>query len=80
MGSKTSDNPVAWLASLLAVCAIGAGACGGVFTLDFNARIASGVDPALVNGAAFWGQYWSRDSLSPSHTNLTNAITGVIGP
>jgi hypothetical protein len=58
----------------------GAGPCGGLFSLDFTARIASGVDPALVNGASFWGQYWSRDSLSPSHTNLTNAITGVIGP
>jgi YVTN family beta-propeller protein len=58
----------------------GSGACRGVFALDFNATIASGFDPALVSGAGFWGQYWSRDSASPSTTNLTDAIHGVVGP
>ena len=58
----------------------GAGACGGSFAFDLNAYIASGADPALVAGAAFWGQYWSRDPASPSATNLTDALTAVICP
>ncbi|MCE9595850.1 MAG: hypothetical protein K8S98_16805 [Planctomycetes bacterium] len=54
--------------------------CSGVFTIDFNAYIASGVDPALVAGAQFWGQFWHRDPLSASHTGLTHAVTTVICP
>jgi len=58
----------------------GAGACGGSYGLDFNAYIASGADPALVAGATFWGQYWSRDPSSPSGTSLTDALTATIAP
>ena len=60
--------------------ATGSGTCGGAFALDFNAYIASGIDPALVVGATFWGQYWSRDPQSPSTTSLTDALTATIGP
>ncbi len=55
-------------------------ACGGAYQFDFNTYIASGVDPALIAGVKFWGQYWSRDPASASTTNLTDAITGAIGP
>ncbi|MCC6409689.1 MAG: hypothetical protein IT453_21220 [Planctomycetes bacterium] len=58
----------------------GSGTCGGTFNYDFNTFIAGGSDPALVQGAQFWGQYWSRDPASPSTTNLTNALTATVGP
>jgi glucose/arabinose dehydrogenase len=58
----------------------GSGRCGGVLRIDFNAYIASGLDPALVAGAQYWGQFWSRDPLSASGTNLTDAATAVICP
>jgi len=43
----------------------GAAACSGVFAIDFNAWAASGVDPALVSGAAVHGQFWYRDGQHP---------------
>ncbi|MBL8803908.1 MAG: hypothetical protein JNN27_18030 [Planctomycetes bacterium] len=43
----------------------GAAACSGVFAFDFNAWAASGVDPALVSGAAVHGQFWYRDGQHP---------------
>jgi hypothetical protein len=54
--------------------------CSGTYTLDFNARIDSGVDPALVQGAWVWGQYWYRDPgfAPPKATGLTDAIEFVI--
>jgi hypothetical protein len=54
--------------------------CSGAYSIDFNTRIASGVDPALVSGASFWAQYWSRDPNGTFTTNLTNAVTGTIQP
>jgi len=54
--------------------------CTGVYDLDFNARIASGVDPSLVAGSEVFAQYWSRDPQSPSHTSLSNALRFVINP
>ena len=56
----------------------GAGVCGGTFSMDFNTYIASGADPALVAGATFWAQCWSRDPASVAFTNLTNALTATI--
>jgi hypothetical protein len=58
----------------------GSGACGGLFSFDFNAHIASGVDPQLTVGATFWAQYWSRDPASAGHTNLTDALLATICP
>ncbi|MCK6448793.1 MAG: hypothetical protein L6Q99_20555 [Planctomycetes bacterium] len=55
-------------------------ACNGAITTDFNARICSGSDSALVAGALVGTQCWSRDPASPSTTNLTSAISFVIAP
>jgi FG-GAP repeat protein len=35
--------------------------CTGVFSLDFNARIRSGIDPALTVGEQICAQWWYRD-------------------
>jgi hypothetical protein len=48
--------------------------CTGVLTLDFNARIQSGIDPRLVAGEEVFAQYWSRDPADASTTNLTDAL------
>jgi len=52
--------------------------CTGVFALDFNARIQSGVDPLLVTGEEVFAQYWSRDPQDASTTNLTDALAFYI--
>ncbi|MBI5433943.1 MAG: VCBS repeat-containing protein [Planctomycetes bacterium] len=56
--------------------------CSGTYSIDFNAYIASGVDPALVAGAAFDGQYWARDPgfSPPNNTSLTDALHVVLCP
>lgn len=49
--------------------------CTGSFSFDFNAHIASGVDPALQPGVVVNAQYWSRDPGStPANTNLSEAV------
>ena len=49
--------------------------CTGTYTFDFNAFIASGVDPLLQNvGQAVFAQWWSRDPQDPFTTGLTNAV------
>ncbi len=58
----------------------GSGACTGSFSLDFNARVASGVDPALAPGVKVNCQYWSRDPAAPSTTHVTNALEFVLAP
>ncbi|MCC6406419.1 MAG: hypothetical protein IT453_04575 [Planctomycetes bacterium] len=59
----------------------GAGtACNGSLSTDFNARICSGSDAALVAGALVGTQCWSRDPNSPSTTNLTSALSFTICP
>ena len=54
--------------------------CTGSAHFDFNARIASGVDPALVAGAEVWAQYWTRDAGAAFGTHLSNALSFSIGP
>jgi hypothetical protein len=54
--------------------------CSGSFALDFNARIQSGADPALVPGAWIYAQWWSRDPQSPSKTHFSNALQLRICP
>lgn len=56
----------------------GAGACAGTFDYDFNAWIATGVDPALVGGATVDGQFWFRDPNSPSTTGLSGGVEFVL--
>lgn len=56
--------------------------CYGAFAFDFQARIASGIDPALVPGQDVWFQYWYRDSGGPpgQEVGLTAAIHAQICP
>jgi len=54
--------------------------CSGTFSLDFNARLAAGVDPTTGVVSEIFAQYWSRDPLSPSHTSLSNAVRFVVQP
>lgn len=56
--------------------------CSGTFGYDFNARIQSGVDPALVAGQSVWCQYYSRDSGFPGiqGIHLTDAMEFEIQP
>ncbi|HVS11849.1 MAG TPA: hypothetical protein VMS76_18430, partial [Planctomycetota bacterium] len=54
--------------------------CNGSYTMDFNAYIASGKDPALVAGQDVWVQTWSRDPASASTTNLSDALSFTICP
>jgi hypothetical protein len=54
--------------------------CTGIYSVDFNARIQSGVDPTLVAGSQTFAQFWSRDPASPSLTGLSNALRFVINP
>jgi hypothetical protein len=54
--------------------------CSGVFSYDFNQRIQSGIDPALVVGADVFCQWWARDPLSASTTSLSDALAFTIAP
>jgi hypothetical protein len=54
--------------------------CSGVFSYDFNQRIRSGVDPALVAGEEVFCQYWSRDPASPFTTGLTGGLAFYVNP
>jgi len=58
---------------------VGANDCSGTFSFDFNAYIASGVDPLLqVVGQPFCCQYWSRDPSDIFSSSLTNGVQGQI--
>lgn len=54
--------------------------CSGVLSCDFNAFIASGVDPSLVVGRSVWTQFFTRDPQAPSTVNLSNAVFFLIEP
>lgn len=56
--------------------------CSGVFSFDFNAWVASGVDPALVAGVTVNVQYYSRDPgfAAPNNIGLTNALEFTLQP
>jgi len=54
--------------------------CTGIFSYDFAALVHGGSDPTLVVGAEVFCQYWSRDSASPSTTNLSNGVRFLINP
>jgi hypothetical protein len=58
----------------------GSAPCNGLFSYDFNARIASGVDANLAAGLTIYGQYWSRDPQSSFNTNRSDAIQFTICP
>jgi hypothetical protein len=55
--------------------------CSGSLALDFNARIASGADPALVAGAVVHAQWLTRDPGNPAGSfNSSDAIRFAIAP
>jgi catechol 2,3-dioxygenase-like lactoylglutathione lyase family enzyme len=60
----------------------GAPPCDGLFTIDFNAYVASGADPALVAGQQVWIQTWSRDPgfAPPDNTSLSDAVSFTLCP
>jgi hypothetical protein len=54
--------------------------CSGLLGFDFNARIASGVDPTLVAGSAVYAQYIYRDPLGSFGWGLSDALAFTICP
>jgi hypothetical protein len=54
--------------------------CSGVLVFDFNAFIASGVDPALVPGQRVYAQVLSRDRASVGAYGLTDGLAFTILP
>jgi len=55
--------------------------CSGSYAFAFNPYVASGANPALINGASVWVQFWSRDGAAVAGTNLTDAMNFVLaGP
>ncbi len=54
--------------------------CSGSFSLDFNAWIARGADPTLIEGTLVWAQFWCRDGGAVGGGHLSNAVTFAIGP
>jgi Tol biopolymer transport system component len=54
--------------------------CSGALTLDFNAWIATGADPALVPGTGVWLQGWTRDPTSTFGALLSEALAFQVGP
>ncbi len=54
--------------------------CSGIFAYDFNARIASGVDPFLVLGRTICAQYWYRDPNTVGASATSDALRFTIGP
>lgn len=67
-------SPTRRIAGLFSGGNQGATDCSGEFSLDFNARIQSGVDSGLVIGAVVDGQFWYRDGASSFGTGLSEAI------
>jgi hypothetical protein len=53
--------------------------CSGSYAVDFNARIRSGIDPALQPGVQVWVQYVTRDPGDPFTLGLTDAVTFFVG-
>jgi hypothetical protein len=54
--------------------------CDSSVTQDFNARIASGIDPALTAGAPVWIQGWARDTAPFLGVQLSDAMSFTICP
>jgi hypothetical protein len=79
-GVKCVANPIARTPSMSSGGSASGADCTGAFSIDFNARIASGIDPTLVAGAEIYAQYWSRDPGSASQTSLSNALRFVVHP
>ena len=57
-----------------------AGGCNGMYAMDFNAQIQSGLDAGLTAGTEVFVQYLYRDRQSPSGFGLSNAASFFVGP
>ncbi|HTF88340.1 MAG TPA: metallophosphoesterase family protein [Planctomycetota bacterium] len=57
----------------------GVGICGGLYSDDFNARIQSGIDPALQTGVTVDSEYWYRDPSASFGVGLSDALQFTIG-
>jgi len=60
-----------------------AGACDGVYALDWNAFRAArpnALGAPFSPGTLIWSQAWYRDPSSPGTTSLSNALRFVVGP
>jgi hypothetical protein len=79
-GTKCVANPTIRATSQNSGGATSGASCTGTYGFDFNAWFQGGIDPALAAGNEIFGQYWSRDPASASHTSLSNAIRFVIHP
>lgn len=55
----------------------GTGTCGGSLAYDFNLRIQSGTDPALVPGVLVYAQWWYRDPFDA--TGFGSGLTDGLG-
>lgn len=53
--------------------------CSGSYSFNFNARVQSGIDPALQPGVEVWAQYYTRDPASSFGVGLTDAVVFTIG-
>jgi hypothetical protein len=58
----------------------GSGPCTGTLSYDFNARIQSGVDPALQPGVLVYMQFLYRDPLDAYRIGLSDALRIGIAP
>jgi Tol biopolymer transport system component len=54
--------------------------CTGSLQLDFNAQIATGLDPLLTAGTSVYVQSWTRDPSHPAGAILSDALAFVVGP
>lgn len=56
--------------------------CSGSYVVDFNAFVASGVNPALQAGELVWCQQWSRDPgfAPPQDVGLSQALWFQLEP
>ena len=53
--------------------------CSGTLSYDFNTWIASGKDPALVDGFTAYAQWWFREPGDILGVGLTDALQFTIG-
>ncbi len=64
----------------IAVSSGAAAPCSGTYSFDFNAHVASGVDPSLVPGSVVHAQYWFRDPADAFGIGLTDALQITLAP
>lgn len=80
-GTMCVANPLRRTAAQLSGGSPSGADCTGVYSYDFSARIASGIDPQLaIVGQQVNAQFWSRDPSAPFTTGLTDAVSFKICP